>query len=98
MALTKEAIIELLVTEHGLFRREATDILETVLDDIKQQCEEGARSRINTFGAFLKVRKRAPKKLQDKGVEYVDTIKFRPAPYFKGRVQRATIEISRDVD
>lgn len=57
MPLTRDDIIDQLVTVNKLHRREAMDILDTFIDDMKTEIEAGHKVKLAGFGAlFLKRR------------------------------------------
>lgn len=102
MALTKDKIIDELVTVCKLQRREAVDLLDTFLDHIKHGVANGERIRLAGFGSFfLKYHKYQRKRRDIVATE--DTPKWRtpsfhPSTKVQARIQYADIACSRDVD
>ena len=102
MALTKDGIVDKLVEKYGMQRREMIDFVDTFFDDIKSKLVAGERVSIAEFGTFYRkkqsyYRRRRTIKLAE-GDEKWETITFRAAKLLQARIQRATIEESRDVD
>lgn len=102
MALTKDKIIEALVKQHGLVRREASDFVDTFFDDIKTRVSNGERVRLTGTGSLYLKKTYRHRKRRDVEVSE-DTkawtvISFTPSQALKGRARRATVEIARDVD
>ena len=52
MALTKDTLVELIREKIGLSLTEAKDILETILEEIKQKLEDGQEVKISGFGKW----------------------------------------------
>ena len=101
MALTREKIIDKLVSECGLKRREATDLYDTFIQDIKDAVNAGDRALLPGFGQ-LRFR-RQPYKLKRADIPEEDrpkwsVVHFTPSSMLMKRIQRALIEESRDVD
>ena len=53
MGLTKAKIIELIYSETYFTKREATSLLETLLDIIKEDLSKGEKIKIQGFGSFV---------------------------------------------
>lgn len=101
MALTREKIVDELVSRYGLQRREAVDFLDTFLDDIKRRVSDGERASLVGFGVLylhgIGHRKRRNIPVTDDIPDWrIPTIKI--SGILKKRVQRAVVEESRDVD
>jgi integration host factor subunit alpha len=102
MSLTMDKIVDKLVQDHGLQRREAADLLDTFVEHIRTEVEAGRRVVLPSFGAFFLKKQRHQRKRRDIPVDE-DTPawsipSFRPAKKLKDRVQYATVAESRDVD
>lgn len=61
MTLNKAAIIELVCTELGLQRKEAIDIVESLLEILKASLESGEDVLVSGFGKFC-VKEKAERK------------------------------------
>ncbi len=59
MTLTKDTLIEMIRDKVGFPVKEAKDILETVLEEIKQKLEEGREVKISGFGKWTVKEKRS---------------------------------------
>lgn len=100
MVLTLEKIVDKLVAEYGLNRREATDLIETFFEDIRSAVNSGHRVPLLGFGTFVldtkyyHVKKRNIPPTEKRRV----TPKLVPTQKLKARIQRAEVEVSRDVD
>ena len=102
MALTKDKIVDALVKEFNLQRREAVDFVDTFFDGIKADVTAGKRVKLSGFGSFALPKKYYHRKKRDIPVDE-NTPRWRipsftPALALKARVQRATREERRDVD
>lgn len=102
MALTKDDIIEALVTKNNLQRREAADFFDTFIDNIKKTVERGERAKLVGFGAFYLKKQYYHRKRRDIPVD-ADTADWRtvtlfPAKKLRDRIQYAGVMVSRDVD
>ncbi len=101
MPLTKDDIVNTLVDRFNLKRREASDLLTTFLDDLKNELVKNEKVRLPGFGLLYRdeqsytLRRRD---IEDDPTEGWNVIKFKPAIPLMKRVQRALIEESRDVD
>lgn len=56
--MTKEGLIEAIVNKIGCSKREANDILETIIDTITQSLSRGEEVTLTGFGTFT-IKKRA---------------------------------------
>jgi integration host factor subunit alpha len=56
--MTKNDIVENVKAKRNLLRREATDIVDTLLDIIKDTLESGEQVKISGFGKFVVHQKR----------------------------------------
>jgi integration host factor subunit alpha len=59
MTLTKDTLIEMIRDKVGFPVKEAKDILETVLEEIKQKLEDGREVKISGFGKWTVKEKRS---------------------------------------
>ena len=59
MTLTKDTLIEMIRDKVGFPVKEAKDILETVLEEIKQKLEDGREVKISGFGKWNVKEKRS---------------------------------------
>lgn len=59
MTLTKDTVIELIRDKIGFPIKEAKDILEMILEEIKLKLEEGEEVKISGFGKWTVKEKRA---------------------------------------
>lgn len=99
MALTRDNILDELVSKYKLQRREAKDVLDTMIDDMKKVIEEGGRAKLAGFGSLvLNYQYYARKRRNIQEEHRWRTVTFIPSIKLKARIQRADIEISRDVD
>ncbi len=57
--LTKDALIELIRDKVGYPVKEAKDILEMILEDVKAKLEEGREVKISGFGKWIVKEKRS---------------------------------------
>ena len=100
MALTKDDIVEELVTKYKLARREAVDLMDTFIDYIKDSIAQDQTVKIINFGTFF-MRKNPQRKRRN--IEIVPDSEWRipslkTAAALRNRSQRAGVEKSRDVD
>ncbi len=58
--MTKEGLIEVIVNKIGCSKKQAGDILETIIDTIIQSLSKGEEVTITGFGTFS-IKKRAPR-------------------------------------
>jgi integration host factor subunit alpha len=101
MALTRDDIIDRLVDKCNLRRREATDLLDTFLEETKEAVEHNAYVRWPGFGLFKREKTSYKKKkatINPDDLPEWEVIKFKAAPALNKRVQRAIIEEDRDED
>ena len=74
--VTRADIAETICTEIGLSRKDAGDILDMVIDEIKGELIAGRDVKISSFGSFLLKRKNARIGRNPKtGVEFEDGCK-----------------------
>lgn len=102
MTLTRDKIIDTLVKDFGLLRREATDLYDTWIDDMKTSIKNSERVKLPEFGSFFMKDQSYQRKRRDIPVDE-DTPKLRTPSFsayniLRARVQRASVEKSRDVD
>ena len=101
MALTRDKIIDRLVEEHGVQRREAVDFYDTFVEDIKKAVNAGERVRLTAFGALQKRQQRYHHKRADidqTDLPFWTTVSFIPSAILRKRIQRASVYLARDVD
>ena len=102
MALTKDDIIDRFVVEFNLQRREAVDLVDTMLDQIKTEVSEGKRVKFAGFGSFFLGKKTFHRKTRDIPVtdetERWRLPSFTASKALRARVQRAVYEEAKDVD
>jgi nucleoid DNA-binding protein len=102
MALTKDNIVDELVSQYGLVRREALDIVDTFFDDIKTRVTTGGRVRLMNTGVFYLKKQSKHRKRRD--IEVTEdtapwtTVSFKSSQVLRNRIQRADVEVARDVD
>lgn len=102
MALTKDVIIDKLVAEYNLVRREATDLVDTFFDDIKGRVSNRERVKLIGLGAFFLKTEPYHRKRRNIDVDE-DTPKweipsFTSSQKLRARIQNATRVESKDVD
>lgn len=102
MALTKDKIVEQLVTVCKLQRREAIDLVDTFIDHIKHGVEDGQRVKLTGLGAFFMKKQEYQRKRRNIPVAE-DTPGWRTPSFFpsvsaRDRIQYADVAVSRDVD
>ena len=92
-------IIDRLVTEYNLQRREAIDIYDTFIEDLKLKINNGERVRWAGFGSFFKRQQSYKRKKADIEQEHNwKGVTLHPAEALKKRIQRAAVVEARDVD
>ena len=99
MALTRDGIVDKLVAEYGLQRREAIDLYDTFIEDLKQQIDDGKTVRWAGFGSFLKKEQAYQRRVSD--VDYDQkwrVVTLRPAAPLQKRIQRAAVVEARAID
>lgn len=81
MSLTIDKIVEKLVNESNIKKREARDFVDTFFDELRHIITNGRSNcrlaKIVSFGTFEKVAENAK-----------TTIKFHPTPDLQARIQR----------
>jgi nucleoid DNA-binding protein len=102
MTLTVDKIVDKLVSENRLQRREAADLVDTFIEHIRLGVEEGRRIALPAFGSFWLKKQRYQRKRRDIPVEVETPVwrtpSFKPSAKLKARIQYATVAESRDVD
>ncbi len=91
--VTRANIAENICEEIGLSRKDAGDILDMVIDEIKGEMVSGRDVKISTFGSFLLKRKNArvgrnPKTGVEAEITPRTVISFRPAQAFKKAINK----------
>jgi DNA-binding protein HU-beta len=90
--MTKEGLIEAIVSKIGCSKREAGDILETIIETITQALSKGEEVTITGFGTFT-VKKRAsrtgvnPKTGEKIQIPAMTVPKFKPGKALKEAVK-----------
>ncbi|MCM1323346.1 MAG: integration host factor subunit alpha [Acetobacter sp.] len=91
--VTRADIAESICEEIGLSRKDAGDILDMVIDEIKGEMVSGRDVKISTFGSFLLKRKNArigrnPKTGVEAEITPRTVISFRPSNSLKTAVNK----------
>lgn len=91
--VTRADIAESICEEIGLSRKDAGDILDMVIDEIKGEMISGRDVKISTFGSFLLRRKNArigrnPKTGVEAEITPRTVISFRPSNSLKNAVNK----------
>jgi integration host factor subunit alpha len=91
--MTKADIVSAVYDKVGLSKKEATDIVETVLDTIKTTLNEGETVKIAGFGNFVIRQKGARKGRNPKTGENIEitprkVVTFKPSMIFKDFVDK----------
>jgi len=91
--VTRADIAESICEEIGLSRKDAGDILDMVIDEIKGEMVAGRDVKISTFGSFLLKRKNArvgrnPKTGVEAEITPRTVISFRPSNSLKTAVNK----------
>lgn len=91
--VTRADITENICSEIGLSRKDAGDILDMVIDEIKGEMISGRDVKISTFGSFLLKRKNArvgrnPKTGVEAEITPRTVISFRPSLSLKVAVNK----------
>ena len=91
--VTRADIAESICEEIGLSRKDAGDILDMVIDEIKGEMVAGRDVKISTFGSFLLKRKHArigrnPKTGVEAEITPRTVISFRPSNSLKNAVNK----------
>jgi len=82
-AMTKSELIRRLLLNHpALFLKDATKLVETILDEIGEALERGDRVELRGFGSFS-VRHRKPRMARNPKTNAVVPLGERSAPYFR---------------
>jgi len=92
MALTKAAMAERLFDELGLNKREAKEMVELFLEEIRLALENGQQVKLSGFGNFdLREKKQRPGRNPKTGEEIPISarrvVTFRPGQKLKARVE-----------
>jgi len=95
MALTKADLVEHLFQKIGLSKREAEQMVEFFLEEIKSALEHGRFVRLSGFGNFILRDKckrpgRNPRTRQDIDIQERRVVTFRPGQKLKARVEAYT--------
>jgi len=89
--MRKADIANLLHERHGVPKREATAIVELILDEVKDSLADGEEVKIAGFGNFTVRQKNArkgrnPKTGEEIGITPRKVVTFRASPVFKQSV------------
>ncbi len=89
--MRKSDLADLVVEKLGVSKKESTDILQMILDSIREELEKGETVKIAGFGNFVvrekKARKgRNPKTGEEIGITPRRVVTFRPSQVFKKSV------------
>ncbi len=92
--MRKSDLADQVVEKLGVSKKESTDILQLVLDSIREELEKGETVKIAGFGNFVvrekKARKgRNPKTGEEIGITPRSVVTFRPSQVFKKFVNDA---------
>lgn len=102
MTLTVDKIVDKLVSENRLQRREATDLVETFIEHLRVGVEEGKRVTLPAFGSFWLKKQPYQRKRRDIPVDVETPVwktpSFSSSAKLRARIQYATVAESRDVD
>ena len=91
--MTKADIVAQIYEKIGLSKKEASELLEIVLNTIKETLKEGEVVKIAGFGNFLVRKKGSRKGRNPKSGEEIEitprkVVTFKPSMVFKGLVNR----------
>lgn len=82
-AMTKSELIRRILSNHqNLFLKDATRLVDTILDEISGALERGDRVELRGFGSFS-VRHRKPRMARNPKTNEVVPLGERSAPYFR---------------
>lgn len=86
--MRKSDLADQVVEKLGVSKKESTDILQMVLDSVREELEKGETVKIAGFGNFVvrekKARKgRNPKTGEEIGITPRRVVTFRPSQVFK---------------
>lgn len=95
--MTKADIVSLVFEKIGLPKQEAEEMVELILDTIKQTLKEGETVKLSGFGNFIVRKKNArkgrnPKTGQEIEITSRKVVSFRPSMIFKEHVIESTAE------
>ena len=91
--ITRADIADTICEEIGLSRKDAGDILDMVIDEVKSELTAGRDVKISTFGSFLLKRKNArvgrnPKTGVEAEITPRTVISFRPSQTLKSAINK----------
>jgi len=91
--ITRANIADTICEEIGLSRKDAGDILDMVVDEIRNELTAGRDVKISTFGSFLLKRKNArigrnPKTGVEAEITPRTVISFRPSQTLKSSINK----------
>lgn len=82
-AMTKSELIRRILSNHqNLYLKDATRLVDTILDEISNALERGDRVELRGFGSFS-VRHRKPRMARNPKTNEVVPLGERSAPYFR---------------
>ncbi len=89
--MTKEEIASDVSDKVGLPKQDAAEIVETILDSIKQALRDGENVKLSRFGNFVVRNKNArkgrnPKTGQELEITPRKVVSFRPSIFFKEHI------------
>ena len=92
MALTKACLVEMLLTELGMNKRDAKVLVDQFFEEIKSALEEGRAVKLSGFGNFdLRDKRQRPGRNPKTGEEIPITarrvVTFKPGQKLKVRVE-----------
>ncbi|MGN7614027.1 integration host factor subunit alpha [Magnetococcales bacterium HHB-1] len=93
MTVTKNCIADVIYRKVRCFRREATDLVGTVLQTMADTLENGEELKITGFGSFkLRHKNPRPGRNPQTGTDAVisarTVVTFKPSPVLKDKVNR----------
>ncbi|MFA9461637.1 integration host factor subunit alpha [Thiohalorhabdus methylotrophus] len=97
MAITKADLVEMLHDRIGFSKKEARELVETSLDEIRLALANGEEVKLSGFGKFeLRDKPPRPGRNPKTGEEVTITarrvVNFRPSQVLKGRVNGEPVE------
>ncbi len=100
--ITRAQLAEAIYQEVGLSRNESADLLELVLDEIKQAFLRGETVKISSFGSFSVRQKgqrlgRNPKTGEEVPILPRKVLVFRPSQLLKTRIREGYVNRSNQV-
>jgi len=93
VAVTKADIVELLYRKVGFSKTESADVVESILEIMKERLEAGETVKLSGFGSFL-VHEKKPRRVRNPQTGESITIRgrrllnFKPSPVLKNSMNR----------